>query len=169
MAFSKRTAIALLCASLATSHAWAESNVPRLDGAVPNVSQDYCSSFLSEAEKARESRQKLELEDLNAKVDKKLAEIREKTTVLESWVTRREAMLAEATSAVLKIYDVMDSTVAAQQLSKIDVATVSVILRKMKPKKSSGILKEMDPQMAARIVATLSAEANLQHEEKNEP
>lgn len=162
LAFARRLAIAFICFGIGTPQAWADPNVPKQDGSVSSLSQDYCAAFLSEAEKSRESRQKVELEALNAKVDKKLSEIKDKTAILENWVTRREAILAEATTSVLKIYNVMDPAIAGQQLSKIDVVTVSAILRKMKPKKSSDILKEMDPQMAARIVATLSAEANLQ-------
>jgi|GEM_PF-4083173 len=131
------------------------------DGQTPPLAQDYCTAFVKEAENARDSRQKLELEALNEKLDKKLTEINEKTSVLEKWVTQREAILAEATGAVLKIYDSMDPVYAAQELAKLDQVAASAILRKMKPKKSSDVLKEMDPVTAARIVAIISSEANL--------
>jgi flagellar motility protein MotE (MotC chaperone) len=167
MRFIKPTATSLICISLKVSAAWSESTLPKLDVPAPNLSRDYCSAFVKEAETARQSRQKMELDALNDKLDKKLAEINEKTATLEKWVTHREAILAEATTSILKIYDVMDPVFAAQELSKLDVITVSAILRKMKPKKSSDILKEMEPLMAARIVGTISAEANLKREQIN--
>ncbi len=134
----------------------AESNTPN-----PALAQDYCAAFVKEAENARESRQKVELDALNATLDKKLAEINEKTVLLEKWVSQREAIMAQATTAVLKIYDAMDPVIASQELAKLDVVASSSIIKKMKPKKASDILKEMPPSTAARIVAVISSEANL--------
>ena len=136
--------------------AWAET-----PAASPALAKDYCAAFVKEAENARESRQKTELEALNATLDKKLAEINEKTTQLEKWVTQREAIQSEATAAVLKIYDSMDPTVSSQEIAKLDLVAAAAILGKMKPKKASDILKEMPPTTAARIIAIISSEANL--------
>ena len=127
----------------------------------PALAKDYCAAFVKEAENARESRQKVELDALNATLDKKLAEINEKTAELEKWVTQREAIQSEATAAVLKIYDAMDPTISSQEIAKLDLVAAASILRKMKPKKASDILKEMPPATAARIVAIISSEANL--------
>lgn len=127
----------------------------------PPLAQDYCASFVKEAENARESRQKVELDALNATLDKKLAEINVKTAQLENWVSQREAIMAQATTSVLKIYDSMDPIVASQEIAKLDLVAASSILRKMKPKKASDILKEMPPTTAARIIAVISSEANL--------
>jgi flagellar motility protein MotE (MotC chaperone) len=127
----------------------------------PALAQDYCAAFVKEAENARESRQKLELDTLNATLDKKLAEINEKTALLEKWVSQREAIMSLATVSVLKIYDAMDPIVASQEIAKLDIVAASSILRKMKPKKASDILKEMPPTTAARIIAVISSEANL--------
>jgi flagellar motility protein MotE (MotC chaperone) len=127
----------------------------------PPLAKDYCAAFVKEAENARESRQKVELDALNATLDKKLAEINEKTAQLEKWVTEREAIQAAASTAVLKIYDAMDPTISSQEIAKLDLVAAASILRKMKPKKASDILKEMPPATAARIIAIISSEANL--------
>ncbi len=127
----------------------------------PAFAKDYCAAFVKEAENARENRQKTELDGLNDQLDKKLAEVKEKTAILEKWVTERETILNQASTSILKIYDAMDPTIAAQELSKLDQRGASAILRKMKPKKASDILKEMDAATAARIVAIISSESNL--------
>lgn len=141
-------------AMLVAAHAESSNSTPAL-------AKDYCVAFAQEAENARESRQKLELEALNATLDKKLAEINDKTALLEKWVSQREAIMADATASVLKIYDSMDPLVASQELAKLDLVGASAIIRKLKPKKASDILKEMPPTSAARIIAIISSEANL--------
>lgn len=158
----EKRAIAILLAAGAmalTLH----SGVALADGDPPNpaLAKDYCAAFVKEAENARESRQKIELDALNEQLDKKLAEVTDKTAVLEKWVTERETILNQASTAILKIYDSMDPTIAAQELSKLDQLGASAILRKMKPKKASDILKEMDAATAARIIAIISSESNL--------
>jgi len=125
------------------------------------LAQSYCLSFAKSAEAARESRQKAELDDLNVKLDEKLATINAKTKELERWVTERESMLAMATASILKIYDTMDAATAAQELAKLDLQTVSAVMIKMKAKKSSEVLKEMNPRMAAEIIAIISARSDL--------
>lgn len=127
----------------------------------PALAKDYCVAFAKEAEAARDSRQKMELQALNDSLDKKLAEIKDKTAELEKWVTQREAIQAEASAAVLKIYDTMDPTISAQEIAKLDLVAAASILRKMKPKKASDILKEMPAATAARVIAIISSEANL--------
>jgi flagellar motility protein MotE (MotC chaperone) len=151
----------LLAVGMIASDAAFSSARAELVSQTPTLARDYCAAFVSEAEKARESRQKVELDDLNATLDKKLAEINEKTALLEKWVSQREAIMAEATTSVLKIYETMDPTVAAQEIAKLDLVGASAIIRKMKPAKASDILKEMPPATAARIVAVISSEANL--------
>ncbi len=127
----------------------------------PALAQDYCASFVKEAENARDSRQKTELANLNDSLDKKLAEIKEKTDQLENWVKQREAIMALASTSILKIYDAMDPTISSQELAKLDQNAAAAILSKMKPKKASDILKEMPPATAAHIVAIISAQSSL--------
>ncbi len=127
----------------------------------PALAQDYCAAFAKEAESAHDSRQKMELDALNETLDKKLAEINDKTAQLEKWVSQREAIMATATTSVLKIYEAMDPIVASQELAKLDLVGSSSIIRKLKPKIASDILKEMPSATAARIVAIISSEANL--------
>ena len=127
----------------------------------PALAQDYCAAFAKEAESAHDSRQKMELDALNETLDKKLAEINDKTAQLEKWVSQREAIMAQASTSVLKIYESMDPIVASQEISKLDLVAASSIIRKLKPKIGSDILKEMPPTTAARIIAIISSEANL--------
>ncbi|MEO6610164.1 MAG: hypothetical protein ABIN69_17015 [Aestuariivirga sp.] len=154
LGFMMTVSLMLIQATLTAAHSESSNQTPAL-------AQDYCASFVKEAENARESRQKVELDALNETLDKKLAQINEKTAQLENWVSQREAIMAQATTSVLKIYDSMDPLVASQEIAKLDLVAASSILRKMKPKKASDILKEMPPTTAARIIAVISSEANL--------
>jgi flagellar motility protein MotE (MotC chaperone) len=125
------------------------------------IFESYCSAFLKDAEKERQSRQKTELLAIQESVEKKLVEVAKKTAELDAWVSRREAILSRATLSLLKIYDAMEASAAADELSKLDDLTASAILRTLKPKKSSSILVEMDPARAASLVAVIASDAKL--------
>ena len=129
--------------------------------------QDYCSAFVDEAKKARESREKTELLALKDQVDAKLKELSDKTAVLSDWVQRREAILANATDAIVKIYKVMDPAAAAVELSKLDEVTASAIIRKLDAKRASAILVELDPKKAALIIAIMASDSNLKKDNKS--
>ena len=145
----------------------AEDNGNLVGANSSSLAGDYCNAFYDEAKKARVDRQKQEIATLRDDVNSKLSQLTEKTNALESWVKRREAILALAKDSVLNIYSSMDPAAAAGEISKLDELSAAAILQQLKPKKASAILVEMDPKRAATLVAVIAANSKLKLEQKS--
>jgi flagellar motility protein MotE (MotC chaperone) len=153
--------LACVLATAAIPAAQAGETITQQESNDRSIAENYCSAFLKEAEAERQSRQKADLLAIQESIKKKLIEVASKTAELDAWVSRRDSIFSRATSSLLKIYDAMEPSAAAAELSKLDDLTASAILRMLKPKKSSDILVEMDPARAAALVAVIASDAKL--------
>lgn len=159
--------LAIACLCISGLGAKADDASTPLPSPTGSLSRDYCDAFLQDAQKARDNRARAELQGMQNDIAAKLKELDQKTALLQDWVGRRQEILAQATDAIVKIYQTMDASSAATELSKLDDLTASAILRKLNPKKTSAILVEMEPKKAAMLVAIMAADSKLLQGDKS--
>ncbi|MBG1233193.1 MotE family protein [Aestuariivirga litoralis] len=141
--------------------------LPTFETPPQTLAKDYCDAFARNAQQARNDRERAELQAMQGDISSKLQELSDKTAALQEWVKQRNAILDNATDAVLKIYQAMDPAAAASELSKLDPMMASAILRKLNAKKTSAILVEMDPKHAATLVSIMTADSKLLQDGKS--
>lgn len=117
---------------------------------------DYCRNIADEAAEARMAWQMKALQDLKVELESKTAELEQKRAEYEEWLKRRDAELKDAEVGLVQIYEGMRNDAAAQQLALLDVRLSTAILRRLKSRKASAILNEMDPAKAAQLTKALS-------------
>jgi flagellar motility protein MotE (MotC chaperone) len=117
---------------------------------------DYCANFADEARDLRFALQQKQLKDLEAALNKKIAELEEKRLEYLSWIAARDAELKKAEAGLVAIYAKMRPDAAAQQLVLLDRETAASILRQLKARNASAILNEMEETPAAQLSALLA-------------
>jgi flagellar motility protein MotE (MotC chaperone) len=122
----------------------------------PSVKPDYCANFADEARDVRLALQQKQLKELEARLEKKIAELEDKRLEYLSWLARRDAELKAAEAGVVAIYAKMRPDAAAQQLAVLDRDTAASILRQLKPRNASAILAEMPETPAAQLSGMLA-------------
>lgn len=127
-------------------------------GALPPqpVRPDYCANFADEARDVRFALQQKQLSEMEAKLERKIAELEDKRLEYLSWLARRDAELKAAEAGVVAIYAKMRPDAAAQQLALLDRDTAASILRQLKPRNASAILAEMPETPAAQLSEMLA-------------
>jgi flagellar motility protein MotE (MotC chaperone) len=120
------------------------------------VKPDYCANFADEARDLRFALQQKQLKDLEAALDKKIAELEDKRLEYLSWIATRDAELKKAEAGLVAIYAKMRPDAAAQQLTLLDRETAASILRQLKARNASAILNEMEETPAAQLSALLA-------------
>jgi flagellar motility protein MotE (MotC chaperone) len=157
---------ALLVVSEMTGQVFAEGSTPA-ELAAPSI--DLCRSFADKAAESRFFRHKQELLELKASIETKLAVLQEKTTHLEDLVARRAEVRAAVSAGLVKMYSNVEPEVAARQLEKLNVDTVSEVLQRLNPKISGEIITAMDAKLARKVVqvmlmnsASVNAKASVQ-------
>ncbi|MEM7775382.1 MAG: flagellar protein [Pseudomonadota bacterium] len=125
-----------------------------------SLAQRYCLSIRNAAEEARYAFQIGELKRLQAKIDKRLVELRERAAELKEWLAKRDAFSKRATENLVTIFATMRAEAASAQLAKLNLATSAAIITKLEPRAAAAILAEMPAEDAAKLAAVISGAAD---------
>ena len=136
-------------------------DAPRPKPPTPDRSADseiarYCGALAPSASEARAAYQLRRLADLGDEVREELEKLEKKEAAAREWVTRREAMMKNATDDVVAIYSKMTAEAAAAQMADMDEVVAAAVLAKLKAGAASNILAEMPADKAARLSTLLA-------------
>ena len=116
----------------------------------------YCTNVGDAAEEARAGIRQKYLEELEGKIEERIAALDAKRMSIEKWMKRREEFLASATKNLVDIYTAMRPEAAAQQISIMEDETAAAILLRLKPRTASAILNEIKPVRAAWLASVIA-------------
>jgi flagellar motility protein MotE (MotC chaperone) len=111
----------------------------------------YCTNIAAAAGEARIAWQMKRLEELDAQIKKRIAELDAKEAEAREWVNKRQEMLKKADDDIVAIYGKMRPEAAASQLIAMDDGSAAAILSKLNPRAASTILNEMEAARAAKL------------------
>lgn len=116
-----------------------------------SVADQYCQAVLEPAREARYAHQTAELKTLGLELDDRLAKIEARIAELKEWVARREDFASRTSDQLVTIYSGMRPDAASEQLTKLEESSAAAILSKLAPRVASQILNDMPPDKAARL------------------
>ena len=131
--------------------------------------QSYCVNIANSAMDARYLRQKKQLEDLRADIQKKTGELEARIEDFKGWMVKRDEFASKARDSLVSIYASMKSESAAKQLAELDEETASSVLAKLDARQSSAIMSEMEPKKAASLIDIIARASKLSVKEPAEP
>ena len=117
---------------------------------------EICNDIGSAALEARIAWQTQKIQELDARLRKRIEEFTAVQATTKEWIGKRAALESAASAEVVAIYAKMDFEAAAGQLAASDDALAASILSKLEPKVASQIFAEMDPVRASQIAAVVS-------------
>ena len=120
-----------------------------------SVAEQYCRAVLEPAREARYAFQTAEIEALSRALDDRMAKIEARIAELKEWVARREDFASRTSEQLVSIYSGMRPEAASEQLAKIEESTAAAILSKLTPRVASQILNDMPADRAARLAMIL--------------
>ena len=118
----------------------------------------YCTNVAVAAGDARFAWQTAKLNELEARIKGRVAELEAKTSELRALTAKREALEKEAGAKLVGIYAKMRPETAATQIAGLEDDMAAMVLAELPPQKSSAIFNEIVPERAAKL-ATLIAGA----------
>ncbi|WP_158815836.1 MotE family protein [Methylocapsa sp. S129] len=118
--------------------------------------QQYCSNIASFAADARIAWQMKRMDDLEAQLKQRIADLEAKETESKEWIDKREALMKKAQDGVVAIYAKMQPEAAAAQMGVMEDDTAAALLSKLNPRVSSAILNEMEAGKAAKLTDLIS-------------
>lgn len=116
----------------------------------------FCGALAPSASEARAAYQLRRLAELEREARDEVEKLEAKEAAAREWVTKREAMMKQATDDVVAIYAKMAPDAAATQLAAMDDSVAAAVLAKLKPQTASAILGEMDADRAAKLSTLIS-------------
>ncbi|HLH48775.1 MAG TPA: MotE family protein [Roseiarcus sp.] len=119
----------------------------------------YCANIAPVAIEARIAWQMKRLNELDAQIKRRIAELDVKEAEARDWVSKREDMLKKASDDIVAIYSKMQPEAASAQLIAMDDISAAAILSKLNPRAASAILNEMDAARAAKLTDLISGAA----------
>jgi flagellar motility protein MotE (MotC chaperone) len=165
-AVSRHAAVgAIVLVSLLAGSASAQNDgKPKPTAPPPDRSADagvsrYCANVAPVAAEARIAWETRHLNDLDAQIKQRIAELEKAEADTRDWVSKRDALLNSASDDVVAIYGKMDPEAAAAQIAAMDESTAVSILHKLKVGAASSILDQMDAARAARLTSLILAVA----------
>ena len=117
----------------------------------------YCANVAPVAAEARIAWETRRLNELDAQIKQRVAELEKAEAETRDWVSKREALLNAASDDVVSIYGKMDSEAAAAQLAAMDESIAVSILHKLNVRAASSILDQMEAARAARLTSLILA------------
>jgi flagellar motility protein MotE (MotC chaperone) len=120
-----------------------------------SVADQYCHAVLEPAREARYAHQAAQLKSLSKELDDRLAKIETRIAELKEWVARREDFASRTSDQLVTIYSGMRPEAASEQLTKLDESSAAAILAKLAPRVASQILNDMPSDKAARLAMIL--------------
>lgn len=119
----------------------------------------YCANIAPVAVEARIAWEVKRLNELDAQIQRRIAELDAKEAEARDWVGKREDMLKRASDDIVAIYSKMQPEAASSQLIAMDDSSAAAILDKLNPRAASAILNEMDAARAAKLTDLISGAA----------
>jgi flagellar motility protein MotE (MotC chaperone) len=116
-----------------------------------SVADQYCQAVLEPAREARYAHQTAELKTLGLDLDDRLAKLEARIAELKEWVARREDFASRTSDQLVTIYSGMRPDAASEQLTKLEESSAAAILSKLAPRVASQILNDMPSDKAARL------------------
>ena len=116
----------------------------------------FCANVAPSIVEARIAWQTKRLNELDAEVKERLAELEKAEASVRDWVAKRNALLSSASDDLVAIYAKMDPESAARQISAMDDQMAAAILSKLKPNAAGAILNEMDADRASKLAIPLA-------------
>ncbi|HMN70980.1 MAG TPA: hypothetical protein PKA55_03810 [Rhodoblastus sp.] len=121
------------------------------DEKLASIARSYCSHNLASAAEARIAGKRTALLELEARVERKSAELGKLVADARDWVERREKLRAAARDNLVEAYSKMRPEAAAQQIGAMsDEAAVSILM-KLNARAASAIMNEMGADRGARL------------------
>lgn len=151
---ARRLGVVALPAALVIGFFAVATEVGAANGESKNITravEQYCTNVRDKASEARFLWQHKQLKELGQKLEKKIAELEERTKEYKKWYDLRNKFSKLAKEKLVKVYSQMRPDAAAEQLATMPEATAAAIVFKLKTRQASVILNEMDTQKAARI------------------
>jgi flagellar motility protein MotE (MotC chaperone) len=130
---------------------------PQPDKNVENGVSRYCANVAPIAAEARIAWETRRLNELDAQIKERVAELEKTEAETRDWVSKRDALLNAASDDVVAIYGKMDPEAAAAQIAAMDEPIAVSILHKLKVGAASAILDQMDAARAARLTSLILA------------
>jgi flagellar motility protein MotE (MotC chaperone) len=119
-------------------------------------STDYCVNIAKAATETRYAIQTKTLEELEKKIEQKIALLEELNQQNMAFEARQKERIKIAQKAVVDIYSKMKPDVAAGQLELLDPETATSILGQLNVRAASTILNEMKSPVAAVLTAAMA-------------
>lgn len=123
--------------------------------------QQYCSNIADTATDARAAWQAKKIAEMEAELDKRIADLAVKTEEIKVWLARRDEFSKRAQEKLVGFYTRMRPDASALQLAAMDEETAAAVLTKLDTKVASAVMNEMDPARAARLAAIISGAAKV--------
>jgi flagellar motility protein MotE (MotC chaperone) len=151
---------AILLIGFLADGAAAQNDKPKLPPLPPEKTGDssaarYCANVAPLAAEARIAWESRRLDEIEAQVKQRIADLEKAEADTRDWVSKRQAMLNAASDDVVAIYSKMDAEAAAAQLATMDDPVAVAILSKLKTNAASAILDEMDAVRAAKLTGLI--------------
>ena len=154
----------VLVGLLASSAAAQNDGKPKPTAPPPDKSADsgvsrYCANVAPVAAEARIAWETRHLNELDAQIKQRIADLEKAEASTRDWVSKRDALLNSASDDVVAIYSKMDPEAAAAQMAAMDESIAVSILHKLKVGAASAILDQMEAARAARLTSLILAVA----------
>ena len=120
----------------------------------------YCANVAPVAAEARIAWETRRLNELDAQIKQRIADLEKTEAETRDWVSKRETLMNLASDDVVAIYSKMDPEAAAAQLAIVDEPIAVSILHKLKVGAASAILNQMEAARAARLTGLILAAAS---------
>ena len=116
----------------------------------------FCANVTPSIAEARIAWETRRLNELDAQVKQRLADLEKAEASLQEWVAKRDANLKAASDDLVAIYAKMQPETAATQIAAMDDQMAAAILAKLKAGAAGAILNEMEAERASKLAAVLS-------------
>jgi flagellar motility protein MotE (MotC chaperone) len=128
-----------------------------VDKAADIEASRFCANVAPSIAEARIAWETRRLNELDAQVKQRLADLEKAETSLQEWIAKRDAALKSASDNLVAIYAKMQPETAATQIAAMDDQMAAAILGKLKASAAGAILNEMEAERASKLAAFLSA------------
>ncbi len=116
----------------------------------------YCANVAPSIAEARIAWQTKRLNDLDAQLKQRIADLEKAEAAAREWIAKREEVMKAASDNLVAIYSKMQPENAARQISSMDDRMAAAILGRLKPTVAGAILDEMEAERASRLASMIS-------------
>lgn len=120
----------------------------------------YCENIANPALDARNALQLRKLEEAEAAVAARIAELEAKRAEVQGWLAERKSFLEETSETMLAIYAGMRPDAAAAQLAGLQRPVAASLVARLKPRQASAVLAEMPAAVASELGALIAAKTD---------